>query len=301
MDSLTLDQIQLFLAVVDEGSFSKAAKTLNRAQSAVTYGIQKLEAQFGLPLFDRTSYRSQLTEAGTTLLVRARRIAEEAGAFRDTARSLASGLEAELTIVLDAMFPMPLVVPALRAFTKAFPTVQPRIYVESLGAAAELVLDETCMIGLLPMMFTDMALLRRFPLTTIELAPVVATDHPLAAIDGVIATTALHEHVQLVLTDRSTATAGRDFGVLSGRTWRIADLGAKHAMLLAGLGWGNMPSHMIAEDVARGHLKVIEPAEWHSETARTVMSGAYLANRTLGPAGRWMVEHLSTGTLGTFA
>src|SRR4051794_41744999 len=103
MDSLTFDQIQLFLAVVDQGSFSKAAKKLNRAQSAVTYGIQKLEAQVGLPLFDRTAYRSALTGAGSALLLRARRIAEETNAFRDAAR----GLEAELTIVMDSMFPMP--------------------------------------------------------------------------------------------------------------------------------------------------------------------------------------------------
>jgi DNA-binding transcriptional LysR family regulator len=76
----------------------------------VTYGIQKLEAQFGIPLFDRTTYRPALTEAGRALLPRARRIAEETNAFRDTSRSLASGLEAELTIVLDTMFPMPAVV-----------------------------------------------------------------------------------------------------------------------------------------------------------------------------------------------
>ena len=104
MDSLTLDQIQILLTVVDEGSFSRAAKKLNRAQSAVTYGIQKLEAQIGIPLFDRTAYRPALTEAGRTLLLRARRIAEETNAFRDAARSLASGLEAELTIVLIRCF-----------------------------------------------------------------------------------------------------------------------------------------------------------------------------------------------------
>ncbi len=105
----------------------------------------------------------------------------------------------------------------------------------------------------------------------------------------------LHQHVQLVLTDRSTATAGRDFGVLSGRTWRIADLGAKQAMLLAGLGWGNMPSHLVADDIAQGRLTVIRPVDWHAETARVVMSGAYLADRALGPAGMWMVEYLSAG------
>jgi DNA-binding transcriptional LysR family regulator len=293
LDSLTLDQIRIFLAVADAGSFSKAAKRLNRAQSAVTYGIQKLEAQLGIPLFDRTAYRPQLMEAGVALLPRARRIAEETNAFRDTARSLASGLEAELTIVLDSMFPMPAVVEALRAFTAKFPTVPPRIYVQSLGAAAELVLDGTSMIGLLPLIFSDMLLLKRFPLLTIELIPVVAPNHPLAELEGPIDTHVLHRHVQLVLTDRSLLTAGRDYGVLSGRTWRLADLGAKHSMLLAGLGWGNMPSHLVQNDIAQGRLKVIRPTEFDPRVAQLVMCGAYLADHRLGPAGQWMVEHLS--------
>jgi DNA-binding transcriptional LysR family regulator len=292
MDSLTLDQIQLFLTVVDEGSFSKAAKKLNRAQSAVTYGIQKLEAQIGLPLFDRTAYRPALTEAGRALLLRARRIAEETNAFRDAARSLASGLEAELTIVLDSMFPMPPVVEALRAFTERFPTVPPRVYVQPLGAAAELVLDGTCMIGLLPLMFSDIAQFKAFPLLTIDLIPVVSPDHPLAEIDGPIETHVLHEHVQLVLTDRSALTAGRDYGVLSGRTWRLADLGAKQSMLLAGLGWGNMPAHLVEADIAQGRLRVIRPIEFDPRTARLVMCGTYLADHHLGPAGQWMIEYL---------
>ncbi|MHA6684751.1 LysR family transcriptional regulator [Mesorhizobium sp. A556] len=293
MDSLTLDQIQLFLAVVDQGSFSKAAKKLNRAQSAVTYGIQKLEAQVGIPLFDRSAYRSALTDAGRTLLLRARRIAEETNAFRDTARSLASGLEAELTVVLDSMFPMPPVVEALRAFTDKFPTVQPRVYVQSLGAAAELVLDGTCMIGLLQLAFSDMALLKRFQLLSVDLVSVVAPGHPLAEIDGPIETHVLHDHVQLVLTDRSTQTAGRDYGVLSARTWRLADLGAKHSMLLAGLGWGNMPAHLVETDIAQGRLRIIQPAEFDPRTNQIAMCATYLADHRLGPAGQWMIEHLA--------
>jgi DNA-binding transcriptional LysR family regulator len=115
----------------------------------------------------------------------------------------------------------------------------------------------------------------------------------LAAIDGPIDTQTLNEHVQLVLTDRSALTAGRDYGVLSGRTWRLADLGAKQSMLLAGLGWGNMPSHLVQDDVAQGRLKVIRPMEFDSRVAQLVMCGAYLADHRLGPAGQWMIEHLS--------
>jgi DNA-binding transcriptional LysR family regulator len=293
MDGLTLDQIQLFLAVVDEGSFSKAAKKLNRAQSAVTYGVQKLEEQIGLPLFDRSAYRASLTEAGHKLLLRARRVADEANAFKDSARSLASGLESELTIVLDPMFPMPPVVTALEAFRGKFPTVPPRVYVQALGAATKFLVDGTAAIGLLQSQFSDIPVLRSFHMLTVSLVPVVAPDHPLASIDGQIETHVLQQHVQLVLTDRSEMTAGRDYGVLSSQAWRLADLGAKHSMLLAGLGWGNMPSHLVEDDIERGRLKRIHPAEFDARSSRLAMGGAYRADQKLGPAGQWMVDHLS--------
>src|SRR3712207_2284264 len=106
MDALSLDQFQVFAAVVDEGSFSAAARRLNRAQSAVTYAIQKLEEQSGAELFDRSAYRPALTEAGRALLPRVRRILEEVDAFRTQARGISGGLEPELSMVVDAMFPM---------------------------------------------------------------------------------------------------------------------------------------------------------------------------------------------------
>lgn len=292
MDGLTLDQIKLFLAVIDEGSFSGAARKLRRAQSAVTYGIGKLEEQVGLALFDRTSYRPGLTEMGRALLPRARRIAEEVLAFRDQAQGLSAGLESEITLVLDAMFPMPPVVAALKAFNEQFPTVLPRIHVQSLGAAAELVLDGTCMIGLLPFVFSDAAELRRFPLLSVRLVCVASRDHPLARIDGEIATDVIRQHVQLVLTDRSALTEGRDHGVLSPQTWRLADLGAKHTMLLAGLGWGSMPEHLVADDIRNGSLHVIRPEEFHGRDENLTMGVVHFAGRALGPAARWLMSHL---------
>lgn len=293
MDALTLDRIQVFLAIIDEGSFSKAARKLKRSKPAITDNIQKLEVQIGFPLFDRTVYKATLTEAGHTLLLRARRISEEANAFRDAARRLASGLEAELTIVLDEMFPMKAIDETLRTFTSKFPSTPPRVDVRPHFTTVEMVLNSTCMIGLLPFIFSDIAGMKRFPMLTIDLIPVVATDHPLARLDGPIATHILHQHVQLLLTGRSALTADQGHGVSSGRTWRPTDLGVMHSMLLAGVGWGNMPSHLVEDDIARGRLKVIRPLEFDARGAKLVMGGAYLANRRLGPAAQWMVNHLS--------
>jgi DNA-binding transcriptional LysR family regulator len=292
MDALTLDQIRVFIAVAEAGSFSKAAKTLNRAQSAVTHAIQRLEAEAGTPVFDRTSYRPALTEAGKALLIRARRIAAEAALFRNHAKSLAGGLEAELSIAIDPMFPMPLAAEALSAFCDRFPDVQVCVHVRSLGAGACLVVDGTCTIGLLPFPIIELTTLEGVLMLSIELLPVAAPSHPLVAHEGRIPAAKLHEHIQLVLTDTSTVTEGRDFGVLSSKTWRIADLGAKKSLLVAGMGWGNMPAHMVRDELADGSLVMLD-TEGFDPLRNSVMLGiATSPDHVFGPAGSWMMNHL---------
>ena len=64
---MDLFQLETFLTVVREGSFSKAAKALYRTQPAVSQIIQRLEEEVGQPLFDRSSRRGGLTDAGQVL------------------------------------------------------------------------------------------------------------------------------------------------------------------------------------------------------------------------------------------
>jgi DNA-binding transcriptional LysR family regulator len=291
----SLDQLQVMLAVVDAGSFSGAARRLNRAQSAVTYAIQRLEEQLDTQLFDRTAYRPTLTEAGRSLLPRARLIAGEMHALIDQALGIAAGLEPELTLVVDAMFPMCALLDALRTFGARFPSVPPRIYVESLGATTELVLNGTCAIGLMVTFSSEFETLQRQVLSDITLIPVAAPGHPLAKIDGLVSRDEVRRHVQLVLSDRSGLTGTRDYGVLSPQTWRLADLGAKHAMLAAGLGWGSMPAHLVADDLVAGRLKQIhiQPETGGEKPIVLPLCSGYRRDRPPGPAGRWLLEHLA--------
>jgi DNA-binding transcriptional LysR family regulator len=64
LDGFSLDQIRIFIAAVDQGSFSAAGRKLRRAQSVVSQYIATLEAQFGVKLFDRTGRHPQLTPQG---------------------------------------------------------------------------------------------------------------------------------------------------------------------------------------------------------------------------------------------
>jgi len=291
----SFDQLQVMLAVVDEGSFSAAARRLNRAQSAITYAVQRLEEQLGVALFDRAAYRPALTEAGRTLLPRARLIAEEMQALRNHAEGITAGVEPELRLVVDAMFPMSALVEALRDFSARFPSAPPRIFVETLGAATELLLNETCAIGLLLAFNSDFETLQRQNLMDIRIIPVAAPDHPLGAIGRPVAREELRQHVQLVLSDRSGLSGDRDYGVYSPETWRLADLGAKHAMLKAGLGWGGLPAHLVEEDLGAGRLRRIDilADDGASETVTLPLCSAYRRDRPPGPAGRWLLNHLA--------
>lgn len=297
MDTPTLAQLEVFLAVVERGSFSAAARALGRAQSAVTYSIQKLEEEAGVALFDRSAYRPALSEAGRALLPRAQRIVEDVAAFRSQARGMAGGLEPEIALVVEAMFPMCLLLQALTEFQARFPTVQTRVRVETLGAAVQALLDEAADIGLVISFADRMDELVGAQVTEVELVAVAAPAHPLAQIAGPLDDDMLSEHVQLVLTDRSDLTRGQDKGVVSLRTWRLADLGAKHAMLLAGLGWGSMPRHTVNDDLAAGRLVELRVLRWDGRAGmpRLPVMAVRRKAASLGPAGEWLLERLWRG------
>jgi DNA-binding transcriptional LysR family regulator len=121
---------------------------------------------------------------------------------------------------------------------------------------------------------------------------VAAREHPLALLNGIVPKTELAKHVQLVLTDRSELSVGREFGVMSPLTWRLGDLYAKHACLLQGLGWGGMPLHTVRQDLLEGRLARLSIEDLPDESLIMPMSAVYLTANPPGPAGRWLIERL---------
>src|SRR5881392_4162580 len=106
LDAVTLDQLRTFIAAVDEGSFSAASRKLRRAQSVVSQTLANLEAQLGVKLFDRAARYPRLTEAGRSLLADARAVADNIDGFKARARAMREGLEPELSVAMDVLYPM---------------------------------------------------------------------------------------------------------------------------------------------------------------------------------------------------
>ena len=292
LDGVSLDQLRAFITAAEEGSFSAAARKLHRAQSAVSELVAGLEAQVGVPLFDRSGRYPKLTPEGIVLLTDARAIASGVDGLKARARGMAKGLEPELSVVVDVLFPLGAMTEAAKEFRTVFPGTPLRLYVEALGAAYQPVLDGIAGLGIVGSLPIQPASLTAERLASIQMVMVAAREHPLASYVGVIPKSELSKHVQLVLTDRSSLSKGREFGVLSPQTWRLADLFAKHAFLLNALGWGGMPLHAVKDDLAAGRLVELRIEDIPPGGLPLAMAAVYPTAAPPGPAGRWLIERM---------
>jgi DNA-binding transcriptional LysR family regulator len=293
LDAVSLDQLRTFIAAVDEGSFSAASRKLLRSQSVVSETISNLEQQIGVQLFDRSGRYPKLTPAGLTILGDARSIITGVDLLKARAKGMSAGLEPELSVVIDVFYPIDAIAQVAKEFRQHYPGVPLRIYVEALGGAIQPIFDGRCSIGIVGSLPFIPDTLTNERLPGIAFFMVAAHDHPLSSYKGkMIPKEVLAKHTQIVLTDRSDLSSGREFGVMSPATWRLADLFAKHHFLLNGLGWGGMPLHVVRKDLEEGRLSVLPIEEVPPDGLILPMSVVWQTKSPPGPAGRWFIERL---------
>ncbi len=291
LDPITLDQLRILATVVDEGSFSAGARKLQRVQSAVSTAMANLEDQLAVPIWDREQRAATLTKEGQAVLGAARRVLGEVDSLRRLVADMSIGVEALVSLCVDAVFPTGALIEMCRGFAKAFPAVELRVDIQTMSVVAQQVVSGAATVGVAAPI-AQAPSLERHALAPIRMIPVVSAKHPLAQQRGRIATDKLGEHVQIVLAERSDAGAP-DQGVLSTRTWRVHDLVTKRSMLLAGLGWGNLPAHMVREDLRKAQLVRLRPEAWADDEHTIHLALIHRRDVTLGPAHRWVLDQLA--------
>ncbi|WP_026621578.1 DNA-binding transcriptional LysR family regulator (plasmid) [Ensifer sp. WSM1721] len=285
----TLDQLQVFLTVVEKGSFSAASRALNRTQSVVSYTIANLEAQLRVELFSRSgTKRPQLTDAGRSILEDARRLLGDLDLMRARVRALSDGLEAELYVAMSGIVPSDIVVDVLHAFREHYPTVSLSVTVGSLGIVMDAVINGTAIIGFGGAMPNDQIIFERIGQS--GMIPVAASDHPLGVLGRPLTLSDVRDETQLVVYDASRLTTGRDFNVFSLKTWRVSDNATKHLFIRGGLGWGGLPASLVKDDLVTGRLvqlqfPLFDQREYPIYAIRNVAN-------PLGPAARWLASEI---------
>ena len=134
IEHIELRHLRYFVAVAEELHFGRAARKLGIAQPPLSLQIQRLEAELGVSLFDRTSRRVELTAAGRSLLADGKRVIENFYSATDAARRAARGETGTLSVAFAASV-MSLSLPkVIRRFREEFPGVRLELRELSTGA-----------------------------------------------------------------------------------------------------------------------------------------------------------------------
>ncbi|TPI64850.1 LysR family transcriptional regulator [Mesorhizobium sp. B3-1-3] len=279
LDALTLDQVRTFVAVADTGSFRKAGLKLGRAQSAISHAIARLETEIGVSLFDRNSHRPTLTIEGRALLEDARSLLLRTDLLRAKAQGMGEGVEVELSIVVDTLFSTDIVAEALAKMQLAFPMVSVRVRVGTLGEPLEALKERRADLAVTVGEDLRDPRIEFESIARLTMVAVAASAHPLVARKNSarVQSAELTDHIQIVIEDPSEAAPGRDFGVLSPRTWRVGDQQTKLALIRAGAGWGRLPYWIVRQDLAEGRLGRVLTAALGGKGE--ILSWVYLAHR----------------------
>lgn len=176
---MDINQLEVFLGVAQEKSFSRAAGSLNRTQPAVSQAIRRLEAELGEPLFDRSSKDGTLTEAGRVLLDFAQQMMNLRHHAHTAIRELRDLQRGKLSLSANEYTVMGLL-PLIPIFRARHPHIKIEVKRSLASRIPSEILGRDVEIGVVTFKPADQAI-SSIPLSMDELALIVAPDHPLAA------------------------------------------------------------------------------------------------------------------------
>ena len=294
---MNLQQLQTLAVVVETGSFSAAARRLQKAQSAVSSAIAELEIDLGITLFDRSKRYPQLTAAGERVLQQALLINSQCQALSDLATGLADGEESSLTLAVDDEGQLPWLAPILAEFALVFPRLELRLLFPLLEDLTLLLRQGEADLAISYQPLSPPTDIERWPLKAINFVLLVASSHPLAScVEDGVTTSQLQQHRQLLVTDRLQGVE-KPRGRLAADVWWLEGDMAVLALVKQGLGWAWLPEPL-AQTALAEHPTALLPL--HLKDAAGLTSSILPVQlelwrqrgKTPGPAARWLLERL---------
>jgi DNA-binding transcriptional LysR family regulator len=280
----SLEQWHCFLAVVDEGSYARAAEVLHKSQSAVTYTIQKMEEQLGVRVFEIRGRKAELTEAGQMLYRRGRSLIDEALRLEKSAKSVAAGWEPQLRIVCDTLFPSAVMLDCLDDLSGHCPDTRIECIESVLSGAEEALLERRCDVaitGIVPPGFLGDHLLR------VKFMAVARRDHPLHQLGRDLDYRDLRPFRQIVVRD-SGVRRQRDSGWLDAvQRLTVSRMETSINAVARGLGFAWLPTVAMREELASGLIKPLPMIEGGERNADLFL---ILPNRDLAGAAALRCE-----------
>ena len=255
---ISIEVLETLDAIERRGSFAKAAEELNKATSAISYAVQKLEEQLDIALFQRLGRRSVLTPAGRLILIEGRDILHTTCRLADKAKEVAMGWEPRISIGIESLQSYPDFFHVINDFLQEFPTIEIDISECVLNGGWEAL--EQGRVDLLVGSPGPVPLqkgYRSVAIGRVELVPVIAAKHALAKqlSQKQNIGSEIGQLRRIVIHDTSFSGIARSEGLSSdGQMLYVQNTDQKMHAILAGLGIGNLPKHRIQSYLDEGAL-----------------------------------------------
>jgi DNA-binding transcriptional LysR family regulator len=282
-----LDNLRVFLAAVDHGSFSAAARALHRVPSAVSMAIANLEAELDLQLFDRSGREPRPTRHAAALVPQARVLVEQLQRLNNHALALTQGLEASLTIALvpELLAAAPWS-EALRLLALDYPLLKVEVLTAPQADALKLLQSGRADLALVYERYGAEAHEAFEEVAEERLVAVVSPAHPLCGRmrEGGIRDDDLRAERQVVVAGRDTEQVDQRVAI-SRLPWRTDNPAAALALVKAGLGWAWLPSGFVRAALEQGELVEIPTANF-TNVLRFFVDVIWTTERPLGLAAK---------------
>lgn len=290
-DVLTPEALGLMDAVHRTGSMAAAARELGLVPSAVTYRVRQVEDALDVLLFDRSSRRAKLTEAGKELLREGNRLLNELDAIANRVKRVATGWEPQLTLAVDSIISRSTIMELCEAFFALKPPTRLKIREEALSGTLQALTsgqaDLAIGVALEPGALSN---LQSKVLGTIRFVYAVAPHHALAKAAEPITDDMMLAHRVVAVADSVQRGGGVTIGLLGGQdVFTVPGMLAKLDAQMRGLGAGFLPEYLARPYIDTGRLvekKVTQPPR--------VVRVSYAWRQAEGKALQWWLKQLES-------
>ncbi len=248
----SVEQLQAFITTVETGSFSAAARSLNKVQSVVSQHVINLEIDCNTLLFDRSGRYPTLTEAGEKLLPHAQAVIDQHQRLKNSALALTDNTPKEITIALDEGISFKVIAGIIGKLQDKFPNITLEFLSASSPDIIDMLKNEQPLTGIVFSELTIPSYLDFECIGSIKFDLYVAKSHPLAK-QLCKNTDILRLHRQLLIRSRNTQSSSFQLKV-SPNVWYADNYVLLLELALQGNGWCLLPNHIANESVESGQL-----------------------------------------------
>lgn len=287
---ISLDQWRAFVAVVDAGGFAQAAESLHKSQSTVSYAVRQIEERLGVRLFEVEGRKAVVTPYGKALQRRGRALVDEAIRLELAAASMARGLEAEVRIAVESLFPTWLILRCLETFSMEFPSTRIELFESVMGGTDELLSGGEVHLAIcgdsVTTGFTGELLL---PYRAVAAA---SPEHPLHLLGRPVTAEDLRQHRHLVIRDSGAHRTRPGAWAVTDNRWTVSNKATSIRAAIMGLGFAWYSEDWILDEIREGKLKELPLAESGARAGYFYL--VYADRDGAGPATRRLASIIQT-------